>query len=130
VRILALACASSIGCAVASGPNGFVAALGEHAHAEIYSECEPAPPVLLPEDAVVVEERRQEIDRTFPASDEKRVTTITSPAALAPPPGPASPALALRAEGAAISKTLGGVLRLVASTAWQAIKAIFGAPVP
>lgn len=133
MRTILLLAALALGCAHASSPECSTWALGKGANASCYGPLPgPPAPVLLPEDSVVIEERRQDIDRTFPASDEKRVTKITRPAVAEPSMDMevAGPPLVQRSEGAAISEAVGGVLRLMARTAWQAIKSIFGAPIP
>lgn len=115
------------GCAFARQPGQcFAWALGKDSVATCYGE--PAPFPTLPVGSQRVEERRQEIDRTFPARDEKRHTTITTPAETALVAS--SQPIQAQAHGSAISDTFGGILRIIARTAWQAIKAVFGAPVP
>lgn len=114
------------GCAIARcEPTPFAFALGKDSVATCYG---PAPELASVPEGQRVEERRQEIDRTFPARDEKRHTTITTP--FVPELAAAAQPLTAQAHGSAISETFGGVLRLVARTAWHALKAVFGAPIP
>jgi hypothetical protein len=115
----------ALGCAHAHAPGCSTWALGKEALAACYGPL-PTPPET-PKGAVRVEERRQEIDRTFPARDEKRHTTITTPAEIAAT-ATTSPPLLQESRGASISETAGGVLKMLFSTVWGAAKWVFGIP--
>jgi hypothetical protein len=117
-----------LGCAHAHSPGCSTWALGKDALAACYGPL-PVPVVReLPDGAVRVEERTQEIDRTFPARDEKRHTTITTPAEATPAAVASSPPLLQESRGASISETAAGVMKLAFTAIWTGIKWFVGIP--
>lgn len=118
------------GCASVSSEYGTTFAFGQTAYARIYA-CPDVPvearrtvelnePATL--DVGVVGSIKQALGGEVKLP--RRITKTDEPAAAG------ACHLVQEAKGSAISEAFGGVLRLVARTAWHALKAVFTAPAP